>query len=180
MRLGLTLLALIALSAVSACTAAAPPAESVAATPPAGGAAGAAAGETGNPGLSNTQDFTLLSETVSLEEDRARLQAQRSQFRVIPPAPLPARPDPPEVNVVAYALRSDNPVGVRIYRRANPLGPALAQRACRRYRLPDDAQEAFLKAGGPERDPRSLDPDGDGYACAWTPEKYRKLLQPAG
>jgi len=185
MRLGLALLAMLALSA---CVAAVPRDGAVTE----GAAAGAGAAETAtapgaqpvvvtdNPGISNTQNFTVLSETVSLEDDKARLEAQRKQFRVIPPSPLPPRQDPPEVNVVAYALRASNAVGEPIYRRVNPLGAALAKRACARYRLPDDAQEAFLKAGGPRRDPKNLDPDGDGFACDWNPEIYRKLARPAG
>jgi len=35
----------------------------------------------------------------------------------------------------------------------------------------------FLKAGGPEKDKLKLDPDGDGYACAWNPGKYRQLVR---
>ena len=46
-------------------------------------------------------------------------------------------------------------------------------RNCNGYANPDDAQRDFLARGGPERDPRGLDPDGDGFACAWDPAPFR-------
>ena len=33
--------------------------------------------------------------------------------------------------------------------------------------------KAFLEAGGPKRDRKGLDPDGDGFACAWDPRPFR-------
>ena len=48
------------------------------------------------------------------------------------------------------------------------------QKACLRYPTDDAAQEAFLKAGGPARDPKKLDPDGDGFACDWDPTPFQK------
>ena len=39
------------------------------------------------------------------------------------------------------------------------------------------AQEAFLKAGGPERDRYGLDPDGDGFACRWDPTPFRAAIK---
>ena len=44
-------------------------------------------------------------------------------------------------------------------------------------RAPTPAQQAFLEAGGPERDRKGLDPDGDGYACAWDPTPFRAAVQ---
>ena len=48
-----------------------------------------------------------------------------------------------------------------------------ADAACRQFAAADQAQEAFLAAGGPERDGKALDPDGDGFACAWDPRPFR-------
>lgn len=42
--------------------------------------------------------------------------------------------------------------------------------ACGRFYTDQAAQEAFIRAGGPEKDPAGLDPDGDGYACNYRPE----------
>ena len=41
------------------------------------------------------------------------------------------------------------------------------------FDAPHPIQEAFLDAGGPKRDPHALDPDGDGFACAWDPRPFR-------
>ena len=35
------------------------------------------------------------------------------------------------------------------------------------------AAEAFLKAGGPQRDSKKLDPDGDGFACGFDPTPFQ-------
>ena len=52
-----------------------------------------------------------------------------------------------------------------------------AQRACGHYPSPDQAQIDFLASGGPERDKLGLDPDGDGYACAWNPAPFRTAVK---
>ncbi|WP_245243163.1 excalibur calcium-binding domain-containing protein [Pararhodobacter sp. SW119] len=80
-------------------------------------------------------------------------------------------------NIVDYALRTSHPVGTERYRRSNPLRWQLWERNCTQFNSHDAAQEAFLAAGGPERDRRNLDPDGDGYACWWTPEPFRRAFQ---
>lgn len=40
---------------------------------------------------------------------------------------------------------------------------------CAAYPTPADAQRAFRREGGPQRDPLGLDPDGDGNACGYRP-----------
>lgn len=128
-----------------------------------------------NPEISNTQDFGQTSENLSIEDDKALLKAQREKFKVIEPTALPSRKGS-SANIVEFALKSTNKVGEKIYTRLNPLGANLAKRNCLKYRSDDDAQVAFLSAGGPKRDSRNLDPDGDGFACGWSPEPYRKLV----
>lgn len=130
--------------------------------------------ENNNPTISDTQDFGAVTERLSIEDDKAILKAQRDKFKVIEPTALPSRVK--TANVVEYALTSTNPLGVKAYSRPNPFGKSITKRACQQFSLPDDAQEAFLKAGGPKRDPKNLDPDGDGFACDWSPETYRKLV----
>lgn len=129
-----------------------------------------------NPEISDTQDFSALTERVTIEDDKEILAAQKEKFKVIEPTALPSRTGK-STNVVEYALTTKNKVGEKLYSRLNPLGKTLSKRACRNYRLPDDAQAAFLEAGGPQKDPKSLDPDGDGFACDWSPETYRKLVK---
>jgi hypothetical protein len=80
-------------------------------------------------------------------------------------------------NVVEYALRTTHPVGTPRYRRSNPLRWQTWERNCMRFATQDAAQEAFLAAGGPERDRQNLDPDGDGYACWWNPEPFRRAMR---
>ena len=72
-----------------------------------------------------------------------------------------------------YALSATNAVGQKTYRRSLFSDAETTQVNCSRYRSADDAQRAFLAAGGPAKDPQDLDPDGDGYACAWNPAAYR-------
>lgn len=129
-----------------------------------------------NPEISDTQDFTALTERVSIEDDKEILKAQKEKFKVIEPTALPSRTGK-TTNVVEYALKTKNKVGEKLYSRLNPLGKSLSKRACRNYRLPDDAQAAFLEAGGPKTDRKNLDPDGDGFACDWSPEVYRSLVK---
>jgi hypothetical protein len=50
-------------------------------------------------------------------------------------------------------------------------------RNCAKYVSNAAAQEAFLKAGGPERDRYGLDPDGDGFACRWDPTPFRAAIK---
>ena len=130
---------------------------------------------TDNPEISDTQDFSATSERLTIEQDKEVLKAQREKFTVIEPTALPSRGGN-KFNVAEYALSTTHNVGEKKYKRLNPLGAALSKPACKRFRLPDDAQEEFLRAGGPKRDSKNLDPDGDGFACDWSPDSYRKLL----
>jgi len=80
-------------------------------------------------------------------------------------------------NVMAYALQTTHAVGTQMYRRNHPLRWSRWERNCLQHVSQDMAQEAFLAAGGPERDPNHLDPDGDGFACWWDPEVYRRAAR---
>jgi len=129
-----------------------------------------------NPNISDTQDFAAVTARVTPEEDAARLKALRKEYKFIDPSQVKLPKTQDGVNVAKYALETTNKVGEKLYRRFNPLGVMASQR-CRSYSVPDEAQAAFLKAGGPKRDPLGLDPDGDGFACNWSPEFYRKMLK---
>lgn len=124
--------------------------------------------------ISDEQDFNAVKSRVSIQQDAARLAEQRSQYQVINPQPLPARPANDGPNLADYALSTTNSVGQKLYSRFNILGHDAYLRACARYGSPDLAQEAFLASGGPQRDPHGLDPDGDGFACDWDPAPFRK------
>jgi hypothetical protein len=75
-------------------------------------------------------------------------------------------------NVVAFALSTQHAVGERVYPR-NPLRLGGREVRCSDFRTTDLAQDWFLTNGGPDRDRSRLDPDGDGFACNWSPERYR-------
>ena len=134
---------------------------------------------TNNPRISDEQDFTAVSDRESIESDRERLLAQREAREVIEPTAIPTRGSGGP-NVVAYALSTRNAVGQKIYRRTPLNSSNRTERNCAIYANADLAQEAFLSAGGPERDRLRLDPDGDGFACNWDPGPYRRLAASRG
>lgn len=125
-----------------------------------------------NPRISDENDFTAVSGRETIESDRQRIEQNRSQYQVIQPGALPVRPGSSGPNIVDYALATSNPVGAQLYRRSS-FSVSNAANKCAGYASPDLAQEAFLARGGPERDRLGLDPDGDGYACAWDPSPFR-------
>lgn len=85
---------------------------------------------------------------------------------------------PSATAVVDYALAADWPVGERRFSRSL-FGRGQAPENCAAFSTDDRAQEAFLNAGGPDQDPLRIDPDGDGYACGWTPALLRRLADRA-
>ncbi len=127
-----------------------------------------------NPGLSNETDFEAVSSRRTIESDAARLATNRAQYTLVRPTDLPTRTDGAEPNLVEYALQTQHPVGQKVYTRFGFSSPARTQRNCASYASSDDAQADFLARGGPRRDSRRLDPDGDGYACSWDPGPLRR------
>ncbi|MCC5992767.1 MAG: hypothetical protein JJT99_09610 [Rhodobacteraceae bacterium] len=79
-------------------------------------------------------------------------------------------------NLFVYALSTRHNVGDERYTRRHPLRWQRWEAACAQFATQDLAQEAFLAAGGPERDPNHLDPDGDGFACWWDPTPFRQAV----
>ena len=126
----------------------------------------------GNAAISDEQDFNAVSQRETIESDAQRIARNRQQYVVIQPGALPTRPGELGPNIVDYALASNHPVGTPMYRR-NRLFAKDSVAACAAYASPELAQEAFLASGGPNRDRQGLDPDGDGYACAWDPAPFR-------
>lgn len=126
-----------------------------------------------NPEISNEQDFDAVSARETIESDRQRLQRQRDAFEVATPQAVPERPRGTGPNIVAFALSTSNAVGQQVYRRSGRVNEERYRRACAKYGSSDQAQAAFLEAGGPNSDRRGLDPDGDGFACFWDPTPFR-------
>ena len=140
---------------------------------PAPAATGVASVATNNPNISDEQNFDAVSSRESIESDAARIAANRDARVVVAPQPVPERPSSSRPNIVAFALATTNRVGEQVYSRSGVNSASRFQRNCARYASPDLAQEDFLSRGGPERDSRGLDPDGDGFACFWDPTPFR-------
>lgn len=144
-------------------------------TPPPAASAAAAAPPASPAGISDENNFAAVSDRESIESDAARLKAQRDAFEAVAPTAVPTRTGSEGPNIVEYALTTKHGVGTQLYRRISLFAGNKAERNCARYASADLAQEAFLQAGGPERDRLGLDPDGDGYACAWDPSPFRRI-----
>lgn len=127
--------------------------------------------------ISDENDFSAVSSRQSISSDAERIAQNRAQYQVVTPTVLPTRQGTAQPNVVDYALSTSNPRGSKVYSRSGFNGAAKAARNCARYPSPDLAQSAFLAKGGPQKDRQGLDPDGDGYACAWDPAPYRQAAK---
>ncbi|WP_420860940.1 hypothetical protein [Algirhabdus cladophorae] len=128
-------------------------------------------------GISNENDFNAVSQRDSIKGNAERLRQQREQYQVVQPTALPTRTGGNEPNIVKYALETRNARGQAVYRRTGFNLRAKHARACAAYPSADLAQEAFLAAGGPQRDRNALDIDGDGFACSWDPAPFRRAFR---
>ncbi|OWU86620.1 hypothetical protein ATO6_07520 [Oceanicola sp. 22II-s10i] len=123
-------------------------------------------------GISRENDFGAVGEQRSIEDDKQRIASVRSQYQQVQPTALPERTDTGP-NLVTYALSTNNQPGQKVYSRSGFTSAERSRANCGRYASPDLAQSDFLKSGGPERDRKGLDPDGDGFACTWDPRPFR-------
>jgi hypothetical protein len=130
-----------------------------------------------NPSISDENDFEAVKARETIESDKARIERNRAQYQVDQPTALPERSgDVGGAAIVQFALSTSHPVGTQMYKRS-ALRLKSPDAACAGYASADQAQEAFLASGGPERDRKGLDADGDGYACGWNPAPFRAALQ---
>lgn len=129
-----------------------------------------------NTAISDEQDFAAVSDRRSIDADAARIEQNRQTYEVVAPTAIPERGQDGQPNIVQYALSTSNPVGTQLYSRAGFNLEAKAERNCAQFTSPDQAQLDFLSNGGPQRDRKGLDPDGDGYACAWDPSPFRSAV----
>ncbi len=129
-----------------------------------------------NTAISDEQDFEAVSGRRSIEDDAALVEQNSQTYEVVTPTIVPQRGTNGQPNIVQYALDTSNPVGTQLYSRAGFNLQAKAQRNCARFPSPDQAQIEFLANGGPQRDRKGLDPDGDGYACGWDPSAFRSVV----
>ncbi len=128
--------------------------------------------------ISDEQDFAAVSSRESIESDKARMEQNKAQYQQIQPTELPERTGAAgaAVDLVQYALNAPNRKGETIYPRSR-ISISNSERNCARYDTPEAAQQAFMRSGGPQRDSKNLDPDGDGFACHWDPSPFQKARQ---
>lgn len=131
-----------------------------------------ATGAVNHTGISDEQDFSAVSTRETIQSDKERIAQNRAQYQQIQPSALPTRSGGNAARIIEYAVKAPNRLGEPIYRRSS-IALANHERACARYDNPEAAQEAFLNSGGPQRDPKNLDPDGDGFACHWDPTPFQ-------
>ena len=127
-------------------------------------------------GISNENNFDAVAGQRSIDDDAARIAANRAQYQVVQPEALPDRGEAGP-NIVAYALQSTHAPGTQIYKRTGLNKAAKFARSCAEFSHADQAQIAFLANGGPTRDRKGMDPDGDGFACDWDPSPFRRAAQ---
>ena len=126
-----------------------------------------------NPEISDEQDFSAVTARETIESDAQRREQQQQNLIVVEPVPLPTQRADAGPNIVQYAISAPNARGQQWYSRSLLSGDNRFQRNCATYTSPDAAQRDFLARGGPERDPRGIDPDGDGFACGWDPAPFK-------
>jgi hypothetical protein len=126
-----------------------------------------------NAGISDEQEFSAVSSRETIETDKARIEANKAQYQQVAPTELPQRTGTAASPIIEYAINAQNRLGQSVYSRSS-IALASHDKACARYDSPAKAQEAFLGSGGPKRDPKNLDPDGDGFACRWDPTPFQK------
>lgn len=125
-------------------------------------------------GISRENDFDAVSQLRDIEADAARRTANQGRFEQVAPTALPTRDGASGPNIVQYALQTTNALGESLYTRRGIALAAKNARNCAQYLSDDLAQQEFLELGGPRRDRKALDPDGDGFACDWDPSPYRR------
>ncbi len=142
---------------------------------PAPAADPAAAPVVDHAGISDENDFQAVASRETIESDKARIAQNRAAYQQVQPTENPERTGASgaAVDLVQYALKAPNRLGEAIYPRSR-IALTRTEKACARYASPEAAQQAFLGSGGPKRDPKNLDPDGDGFACYWDPTPFQQ------
>lgn len=127
-------------------------------------------------GISAENDFSAVSGQRSIEGDAAKRAANQQEYQVIQPVALPTRRGSGGPNIVAFAIAAKNAKGQQVYHRNRFNAERKYQRSCSGFASQDQAQQAFMAAGGPSKDRGGMDPDGDGFACAWDPAPFRNAV----
>lgn len=136
-------------------------------------AAVAPASASNNTSISDEQDFSAVIDRESIASDAQRRAEQAANRQEVLPTALPTRPANTGPNIVEYALNAPNRKGQEWYSRSIFATQGRFERNCVKFSSSDAAQRDFLANGGPERDRKGIDPDGDGFACGWDPAPFK-------
>ncbi|MDC3107874.1 hypothetical protein OA416_01605 [Paracoccaceae bacterium] len=123
-------------------------------------------------GVLDLSQFSQDQQKVEREQAAIRREELKAG-RVVLESSGNEKIEPKSVNLAVFARSVYNKVGERIYFR-NLLGTDVKS-GCEQFYSKNAAQIFFLKNGGPENDYHNIDTDGDGFACKWDPELYRKV-----
>lgn len=127
---------------------------------------------THSAGISDENSFDAVAGRETIASDKERLAQMRANYQQVTPTALPSRSGDAGINLASYALSANNTLGQSVYARGG-MHLTSSERACGKFASPDLAQRAFLQAGGPQKDSKNLDPDGDGFACSWDPRPFQ-------
>ena len=113
-------------------------------------------------------------EQQKLEREKAAKRREKlKEGRVILEVNVKEKIAAKSVNLAVFARSVSNEIGEKIYFRSF-LGTDINS-TCKKFLNKNAAQIFFLKNGGPKNDYHNIDTDGDGFACKWDPEIYRKI-----
>ena len=118
---------------------------------------------------------TLEQQIKDKAEAAEKLESARKQ-RIVIETEKPSQTTD-TVNIAAFARSTINKKGESVYARRS-FQTFDHWTECAFFNTNENAQRFFLRTGGPKLDLKNLDPDGDGFACAWDPSIYRQLAIP--
>ena len=123
-------------------------------------------------GVLDLSQFSQEQQKVEREQAAKRRETLKAG-RVVLEADGREKIGAKSVNLAVFARSVSNKVGEKIYFR-NFLSTDVNS-GCKKFLNKNAAQIFFLKNGGPKNDYHNIDTDGDGFACKWDPEIYRKI-----
>ena len=124
-------------------------------------------------GFLDLSQFSLEQQKIEREEAAKKLAELKKKRIVLQLNDKEKNIENSTVNLALYARMNKNKLGKKIYRRHPILD--INKPGCSQFGNGNIAQIFFLKNGGPKNDYYQLDNDGDGFACSWNPEIYRKI-----
>ena len=116
---------------------------------------------------------TLEQQSVDKALAKQSLAEARQKRMIVEPETSEKLHKVSKINIALYARQTNNTVGTKTYNRVQIKKRKLDP--CSRFASSNEAQRFFLEKNGPKNDFWNLDPDGDGFACDWDPEPFKKL-----